>query len=143
MQGDGPHVIKELRIHRPAPILLPDGPAHERGAAFGHRLAQGEPLPARDAVAEPLVGHAALIGGLGGRGKPALVNAAAMGAIGVGVVRVQLDAQAGLEEGARNPIRREAQQAAALLQGGFRQGFHVPADHSKRGDSFHKEVAMC
>ena len=77
---------------------------------------------ADDAVAQALVGHAAFVGGLGGGGEPAFVNAAAVGAVGVGVVGVELDAQAGLEEGARDPVGREAQQAAGVLQGGFDEG---------------------
>ena len=77
---------------------------------------------ADDAVAQALVRHAAFVGGLGGGGEPALVNAAAVGAVGVGVVGMQLDAQAGLEEGARHPGGREAQQAAGVLQRGFDDG---------------------
>ena len=58
-------------------------------------LAQGEALLADDAVAEALVGDAAFVGGLGGGGEPAFVNAAAVGAVSIGVVGMELEAQAG------------------------------------------------
>ena len=122
VQGNRPHVVEELRIHRPLAILLPDGLADDGGAAIRDRLAQREPLFADDAVAEALVGHATLVGGLGRGGEPALVNAAAVGAVGVGVVGVELDAQARLEEGARHPVGREAQQAAGVSARRLRRG---------------------
>ena len=128
VQGNRPHVVEELRVDRPLAILLPDGLADDGGAAVGDRLAQREASLADHAVAEALVGHAAFVGGLGRRGEPALVNAAAVGAVGVGVVGVELDAQAGLEEGARDPVGREAQQAAGVLQRGFDEGLDVLGD---------------
>jgi len=128
VQGDGAHVIEELRIDRPLAILLPDGLADDGGAALGNGLAQGEALVAGDAIAQAFVGDAAFVGGLGGGGEPAFVNAAAVGAVGVGVVGVELDAQAGLEERAGHPGGREAQQAVSLLQNCFDKGADVLRD---------------
>ena len=137
VQGDRPHVVEELRIDRPLAILLPDGFADDCSAAVGDRLAQGEALLSYHAVAEPLVGHAAFVGGFSCGGEPALVNAAAVGAIGVGIVGVELDAQAGLEKGAGDPVGREPQQAAGLLQGRFDAGGDILRDGYEGGDGIH------
>src|SRR5208283_1904176 len=128
VQGDRPHVVEELGIDWPAAILLPDGLADHHGAAIRDCLAQREALPVHHAVAQALVADAAFVGGLGGGGEPAFVYAPAVGAVGVGIVGVQLDAQAGLEERARDPVGREAQQATGILQGGFCEGLYVPGD---------------
>ena len=77
-----------------------------------------------DHVAQALVGYTTLIGGLGGGSKPALVNAAAVEAIGVGVIGVQLEPQARLQERTRHPRRCQAQQPPCRLQ----CGIHVFAD---------------
>src|SRR5207247_7989963 len=93
--GDRPHVVEELRIDRPASVFVPDRFADQRRAAGGDRRAQGEAYFADDDVAQALVRDAALVGRLGGRGEPPLVNTAAIGAVGVGVVRMELEPQAG------------------------------------------------
>ena len=45
-----------------------------------------------------VVGGAAFVGGDGGRGEPTFVDAAAVQAVGVGVIGVELDTEAGLEK---------------------------------------------
>jgi hypothetical protein len=93
--------------------------ADQRRAAVLHRLAQREALAAHHAVAQAFVRHAAFVRRLGGGREPALVDAAAVRPVGIGVVRMQLEAQAGLEEGARHPGRRQAQQASRAGEFGF------------------------
>ena len=135
---DRPHVVEELRVHRPAAVLLPDRLADDASRRSPRRPARRVKRSLADhAVAQALVRHAAFVGGLGGGGEPALVNAAAVGAVGVDVVRVQLDAQAGLEERARHPGGRQAQQAAGVLQGGFDEGLDVLGDGFERSDCVH------
>jgi hypothetical protein len=143
VQGNWSHVVEELRVHRPLAILLPDDLADDGGAAIRDRLPQREAFFADHAVAEALVGHAALVGRLGGGGEPALVNPAAVGAVGVGVVGMELDAQARLEEGARDPVGREAQQAAGVLQSGFNAGADVLRDGFELCDGVHRFEAKC
>ena len=69
-----------------------------------------EALAADDDVAQPFVRRAVFVGGGRGGGEPAFVDAAAVQAEGVEVVRVQLEALARLEKRARHPAGREAQQ---------------------------------
>ena len=87
---NGTHIVEELRVHRPLAVFIPDTFADDVHAAFGYCLAQCEPVAPVHHVAQALVGDTTLIGRLGGRSKPALVNAAAVEAIGIGVIRVQL-----------------------------------------------------
>jgi len=98
VMGNRPHVVEELRIDRPATVLLPDVFPHNRSPTVLDRLAQGEAFLAHHAVAQSLVGNAPLVGGLGCRPEPAFVDPAAVGAIGVRIVRVQFDPQSGLKE---------------------------------------------
>ena len=66
-----------------------------------------------DDVAQPFVGGRALVGGGGGRGEPALVDAAAVGPERVEVLRGQLEPAARHQERARHPGRGEPQDALA------------------------------
>ena len=88
-----------------------------RGPASVDGVFQQEPLALEHAVAQPFVGGAAFVGGLGGAGEPPLVDAAAVRAQGVPVGRGQLDPLAGVQEVARHPGRRQPQQSPARLQG--------------------------
>ena len=63
------------------------------------------------------VGRGLFVRGDGGRGEPALVDAAAVSSQGVVVGRVELESTAGLEERARHPGRREAENAAPFTEG--------------------------
>jgi hypothetical protein len=83
---------------------------------------------AHHAVAQAFIVVTAFVGRLGRRSEPALVNAAAVQAVGVGVVRVQLDAQAGLQKRARHPGWRQAEQAAGRREFGFDDAFDVGFD---------------
>ena len=109
---DRAHVVEELRVDRPLLVFLPDRFADERAAAFGDGLLEREAVLADDDVAEAFVGRAVFVGGGRGGGEPAFVDAAAVQAVGVEVVGVELEPLAGLEEGARHPAGREAEQAA-------------------------------
>ncbi len=73
-------------------------------------------------VAEAFVGHATFVGGFGGAGEPAFVDAAAVGAVGVVVAGVELDAAAWMEEAARHPGGREAQEPLGRVER-LRKGF--------------------
>ena len=52
---DGAHVVEELRVDRPALVLLPDRLADDPRPGLGHGVAQQEPLALEDAVAQALV----------------------------------------------------------------------------------------
>ena len=101
--GDGAHVVEELGVDRPFTVFVPDVGTDDGGTAGVDGVAEGEAFFADDDVGETLVFGAAFVGGDGGGAEPALVDATAAEAIGVGVVGVEFDAQAGLEKGAGNP----------------------------------------
>jgi len=69
---------------------------------------------ADDDVGQAFVGGAVVVGGFGGGSEPALVDTAAAQAEGVEIIRVQLEALTGLEEGTRDPARSQTEQAAGL-----------------------------
>jgi len=77
-------------------------------------LLEGETGVADDDVGQAFVGGAVVVGGFGGGSEPALIDTAAAQAEGVEIIRVQLEALAGLEEGTRDPAWGEAEQAAGL-----------------------------
>src|SRR6185503_20477144 len=79
-------------------------------------LAEREPLAAEVDVAQAFVVRAVVVRGLGGGAEPPLVDAAAVGAERVVVVRVELEAPSGRQERPGNPARAEAQDALALLE---------------------------
>ena len=69
-------------------------------------------------VAQAFVGRGQRsVGGLGGGGEPAFVDAAAMSAENVQIARIELQASAGHQEGARHPAGREAHNAFSGGQG--------------------------
>ena len=85
-------------------------------AGFGHRVAQRETLAFERDVAQPFVGRAIFVGRFGRAGEPALVDAAAMGAVSVPIGRGELDPLAGMQEAARHPGGSQPQQPAAGVQ---------------------------
>ena len=125
--GNGPEVVEEFRIDGPALELRPDRLADDPLALRLHGVAEREALAVVDDVAQALVRLAVVVGRLGGRAQPSLVDAAPVGAHRVVVVRVELEAAAGREERARHPTGREAQHTLALLEGlpdvGFLRNF--------------------
>ena len=106
-----------IKANKKHDLLFVPGGGH--GAAVLDGFAEREPLVSDYAVAQPFIRDPAFVGRFGGGSKPALVNAAAIGAVGVGVVRVQLDAQAGLQERAGDPIGCEPQQTLGARQLSF------------------------
>ena len=89
---DRPHVIEELRVDGPLFVFFPDRGTDECGAGVGHGLLKRKLFVADHAPAEAFVPGATLVGRHGGRGKPTLIDAAAVQAVGVGIVGVELDA---------------------------------------------------
>src|SRR6185295_2400988 len=77
--------------------------------------------------------------------EPAFVDAAAIRAVGVGVVWMQLDAQAGLEERARHPVGRQAKQTAGAGEFGFDFGSGVGLEGFERSDGIdaHGQIRCC
>jgi len=69
--------------------------------------------------------------------KRCLPTTAAIQAKSVKIVRMQLEAFAGLEKGAGHPARRKAQQAAALLERGFNERRNLVFDNFKRRNGIH------
>ena len=84
--------------------------------AFGHRVAEEKTLALEHAPGKPLVGHTALVGGLRRAGKPTLVDAAAVEAVGVVIVGMEADPLAGMEEAAGHPGGRKPENALAGSQ---------------------------
>jgi hypothetical protein len=125
---DGSHVIEKLGIDRPLLVFLPNLFADDGCAAFGDRLAQGESLFASDDVTEAFVGRAIFVGGGSGGSEPTFVDAAAIEAESIEIVRVKLEAFAGLKEGARNPAWGESKESASVLKRGFNEAFDVPGN---------------
>ena len=113
---DRPHVIEELRVNRPFLVFVPDRLADQRRAAFGDGLLQGEAMPSNDDVAQALVRRAVFVGRGRGGGEPAFVDAAAVQAVGVKIVRVQLQALARLKEerGTQHGARRSRPPVAEI-----------------------------
>jgi hypothetical protein len=100
-------------------------------------LTQSKAFLAHDAVAQALVRHAAFVGGFGGGSEPTFVNAAAVQAVGVGVVGMKLDAQTGLEKRAWHPVGRQAQQSAGARKFDRHFGGGVRLDDFELGDCVH------
>ncbi len=121
VMGQGAHVVEELRVHRPAAMLLPDAFADDAAPVFVDGIAEENllrpPAVLHHHEAQPLMrrGERAVVCG-SGRGEPAFVKAAACAAEGVVVVGVELDAASGNAIETRNPGGGEAQDAAALFE---------------------------
>ena len=111
-------IIEELAVDRPTFEALPDILADQARAFLGHGIAQRErPLAFDDDIAQALVRRGAFVRRGRGRGEPAFVDAAALGAERVEILRSQLDAPAGHEEGTRHPGGRQPQNPFACLDG--------------------------
>ena len=122
--GDGPHVVEEFRVNRPLVVLAPNRFSDQEGTTFRDSFLKCETVFAGDHVGKPLIVRAVVVGG-GRRGcEPAFVDPTTVQAKCVEVVRVQFEALAGLQKGARHPARGQAQEAA----GGFQLGFDRRAD---------------
>ena len=130
---DRPHVVEELRVDGPLLVAIPDRLPDKLRAPLAHRVAEHESLAAEHAPGEPLVGHAALVGGFGGAGEPALVDPAAVEAVGVVVVGVEADPLAGVEKTPRHPGGREPEEALPGLQRPVESGGHVRGLGQDRG----------
>ena len=93
-----PHVVKELRVHGPLGIFLPQALADQFRARLTHRLPQRESLVANHAVRKAFIRRAIIVCSFGGGTEPAFVDAAAVQSIGVRIRRMQLDAQTRLQK---------------------------------------------
>ena len=134
MVRDRPHVVEELRIDRPLAVLLEHRLADEPRASLVDRVLQQELLAFERCEAQPLVPDAAFVRRLGGAREPTLVNAAAVGAVGVQIGRMQLDPASRMQEAPRHPGRREPQQAAALIERLIENLGHIVLLDDFRGD---------
>lgn len=123
--GDGAHVIEELRVDGPLSVFVPDEGADDVGSALVDEIAESEAFVSDDDVREAFVIGTAFVGGDGGGAEPAFVDAAAAEAVGVGVIGVELDAEAGLKEGAGDPGGGEAKEAAGVFEMAFGEGADV------------------
>ena len=111
---DRTHVVEELGVDGPLFIFLPNRGADEFGAEFGDGLFQGKADIVDDDVRETFVGRPVIVRRFGGGSEPALVDAATVETESVEIIRVKLEAFAGLQERARHPARGEAEQAARV-----------------------------
>ena len=113
-------VVEEFRVHGPLAVGVPQLLAQQLGAQLADHVHQqhffGLAALFVDDVAQALVGRGQRpVVGLGGGGKPAFVDAAAVGAKRVIVARVQLDAPARDAKRAGHPGGGKAQDAFALF----------------------------
>src|SRR5271154_4617715 len=92
---------------------------------------------ANDDVAQSLVRRAIFVCGGGRWRKPALVDAAAIESESIKIIRMEFEAFAGVEKRARDPARRQAEEAAAFVQGGFDERSDIAFDSLELGDGVH------
>src|SRR5262249_53117910 len=76
--GDRPQVVEELAIDRPPLVGIPEALADHLPPDQTDGILEGEAIAVANNVTQPLVGGRSLIGGRGRRGKPALVDPAAV-----------------------------------------------------------------
>ncbi len=109
MVGNGAEVVEEFAEQVPAAVAAHDVGAEE-AIAFEFDGVLEEDLPAVELdVAEAfIIGGERAVGGLGGGGEPALVDAAAMTAEDVEIARIELETSTRHKEGARHPAGGEA-----------------------------------
>ncbi len=132
VMGYGTQIIEKFAVNGPALVFSPERGADHALAFRGNRILEQNALSVgHHDKAEALVGSAVFIHSHGGRRDPALVDAAAVRAVGVKVARVQLQTSAGNEIRSGNPGRSEVEHAFAFLEclvdavGGGRCKAHV------------------
>ena len=131
----GPRLSKNLQSRFQPPSLAHHVGAQEQIAVALDGFLQQQLLAVKLDVAQAFVGRGErAVGGLGGGGEPALVDAAAMSAEDVEIARIEFQAPAGHQERARHPAGREAHDA---FSGG--QGL---ADESRGGCEFDHGTRM-
>ena len=130
--GNGAHVVEKLGVDRPFVVFGIDGVADDFPAEFVDDLLQLKTFAVVNDVAEAFIGRAVIVGADGGGTEPAFIDPAAMEAEGVEVFGVELEAFAGLEEGAGHPAGGESQQAVT----GFKRGLGGFPDVAGEGLQF-------
>ena len=105
------------------------GCADQLGAVGLDGVLEGELAAFVDDVAQPLVGRRPFVGGGGGRGEPALVDPASVGAQGVEILGRQLEPPAGHQEGSRDPGRGQPQDTFARVERRANAGADVLIAH--------------
>ncbi len=119
---NGAQVIEKFAVHGPALVFLPDLGADQHLSRLGDRLPQRERrLAIVDDVAKPFVPGSAFVGGGRGRRKPAFVDAATFGAVGIKVLRGQFEPPAGHQERTRHPGWRSGKMPPALARACLRR----------------------
>ena len=110
-----PQVVEELAEQVPALVARHHGGPEQQVAGRVDGVLQQQPSPvAQPHIAQPFVGRrAGAVVGVGRRREPPFVDAAAMPAERIEVVRVQLEAASGQHERAWDPGRLEAKDARA------------------------------
>lgn len=86
---NGPQVIEELAVDRPAVEFVPQLLANQPRAFRRDGIFQGELVSVRNDIAQALIGGSVFVHRLRGGSKPAFVDAAPVGAQGVVVGRGQ------------------------------------------------------
>ena len=136
VMGDRPHVVEEFGIDGPTFVLRVHRLADELVAGFADGVAQLEPLPFVQHVAQAFVDRAILVRRLGRAGEPPLVDAAAIGPEGVVIFRMQFDPMPRMQKAPRHPRRREPQQPFARIERGVQNlGDVIFGDDRRRRDA--------
>ena len=102
-------LMKSITPERNQQEIAEQGGTDDAVPGLGHRVPQQKTLPFERDVAEAFVGKSAFIGRFGGAGKPSLVDAAALGSIGVPVAGIQFEPSSRMEKAARNPVGDQPQ----------------------------------
>src|ERR1043166_2061068 len=95
---DWAEVVKELREHGPATVLVPDRFTDEDRTQFFHGLPESETTLRCPDITQTLVGRPVFIRGYRRRGEPSFVDAATMETESVQVAGMQLQSSARLEQ---------------------------------------------
>src|SRR4030095_2135335 len=130
MVRDRSEIIEELRIDRPALVLIPHPLADQPASFDTNCFTKGEAILPGNHIAQTLVGLAVFVSGLGRRGQPALVDSATVSAHRIVVVGMKLQSATRHQEGTRPPGGCQAQNPFPRLEslgdlrilGSFRHG---------------------
>ena len=118
VMGQGTEVVEELRVNRPAAVLLPETFPDQFRAEFFNGFRKGdEPAFRGNQMADALVftGQRTIIR-RGRTAQPAFVDAAAFASERVIVVRMQFDSAPRNAEGARHPVRGEPENSVSRVE---------------------------
>lgn len=118
VMGQGAEVVEELRVDRPAAVLLPETFPDQFRAEFFDGFRKGNEFPVRgNQMTDALVftGQRPVVRG-SRAAEPAFIDAAAFASERVIVVGMQFDPASRNAEGARHPVRGEPENSVSCIE---------------------------